>query len=306
MGYVCPERQTTADYLTSITSPSERIKDKDMVKHGIMIPQTAYEMNQYWIQSEEYKQLQVQVNKHLDTDSSQQREQIKNAHIAKQSKRARPSSPYTVSFFLQVKYILIRDIWRIKNDPSIQLFTVLSHAAMALILGSMFYEVMLSTTTTTFYYRGAAIFFAILFNAFSSLLEIFSLYETRPITEKHKTYSLYRPSADAFASTFSDVPTKLATAVTFNIPYYFLINLKRDAGAFFFYFLINIITVFAMSHLFRCIGSVSKTLPQAMVPASVLLLAFAMYTGFAIPRVQMLGWSKWISYINPLSYLLNR
>ena len=303
MGYVCPERQTTADYLTSITSPSERIKDKDMVKHGIMIPQTAYEMNQYWIQSEEYKQLQVQVNKHLDTDSSQQREQIKNAHIAKQSKRARPSSPYTVSFFLQVKYILIRDIWRIKNDPSIQLFTVLSHAAMALILGSMFYEVMLSTTTTTFYYRGAAIFFAILFNAFSSLLEIFSLYETRPITEKHKTYSLYRPSADAFASTFSDVPTKLATAVTFNIPYYFLINLKRDAGAFFFYFLINIITVFAMSHLFRCIGSVSKTLPQAMVPASVLLLAFAMYTGFAIPRVQMLGWSKWISYINPLSYL---
>lgn len=102
MGYVCPERQTTADYLTSITSPSERIKDKDMVKHGIMIPQTAYEMNQYWIQSEEYKQLQVQVNKHLDTDSSQQREQIKNAHIAKQSKRARPSSPYTVSFFCKL------------------------------------------------------------------------------------------------------------------------------------------------------------------------------------------------------------
>ncbi|EJS41517.1 pdr10p [Saccharomyces arboricola H-6] len=303
MGYVCPERQPTADFLTSITSPSERIKDQNMVKHGIAIPHTANEMHQYWLQSEECNQLQMEVNKHLQTDSFQKREEIRNAHIAKQSKRARPSSPYTVSFFMQVKYLLIRDFWRIRNDPSIQLFNVLSDAAMALILGSMFYNVMLSSTTTTFYFRGAAIFFAILFNAFSSLLEIFSLYETRPITEKHKTYSLYRPSADAFASTFSEVPTKLATAITFNVPYYFMVNLRRNAGAFFFYFLINVITVFVMSHLFRCIGSVAKTLPQAMVPASVLLLAFAMYTGFAIPRIQMLGWSKWISYINPLSFL---
>lgn len=303
MGYVCPKRQTTADFLTSITSPSERIVDQDMVNHGIMIPQTALEMNLYWLQSEEHKQLEKQVNDHLEKDSSQLREQMKNAHIAKQSKRARPSSPYTVSFLMQVKYLLYRDFWRIKNDPSIQMFIVLSHAIMALILGSMFYKAMLSPTTATFYFRGAAIFFAILFNAFSSLLEIFSLYETRPVTEKHKTYSLYRPSADALASTFSEVPTKLITAITFNVPYYFLVNLRRNAGAFFFYFLITNVAVFAMSHLFRCIGSVSKTLPQAMVPASLLLLGIAMYTGFTIPRTEMLGWSEWISYINPLAFL---
>lgn len=58
-----------------------------------------------------------------------------------------------------------------------------------------------------------------------------------------------------------------------------------------------------MSHLFRCVGSLTKTLSEAMVPASMLLLALSMYTGFAIPKKKILRWSKWIWYINPLAYL---
>lgn len=47
----------------------------------------------------------------------------------------------------------------------------------------------------------------------------------------------------------------------------------------------------------------TKTLQEAMVPASMLLLAISMYTGFAIPKTKILGWSIWIWYINPLAYL---
>ncbi len=38
-----------------------------------------------------------------------------------------------------------------------------------------------------------------------------------------------------------------------------------------------------------------------MVPGSVVLLALSMYVGFA-PKTKMLGWSKWIYWINPLQY----
>ncbi|MCG8711172.1 ABC transporter permease, partial [Brenneria sp. 4F2] len=87
------------------------------------------------------------------------------------------------------------------------------------------------------------------------------------------------------------------------IAFYFLVHFRVDAGRFFFYFLINVLAIFTMSHLFRCVGSLTKTLTEAMVPASVLLLVLSMYTGFAIPKTKMLGWAKWIWYINPLAYL---
>lgn len=303
MGYVCPSRQTTADFLTSVTSPSERTLNKDMLKKGIHIPQTPKEMNDYWIKSPNYKELMKEVDQRLLNDDEASREAIKEAHIAKQSKRARPSSPYTVSYMMQVKYLLIRNMWRLRNNIGFTLFMILGNCSMALILGSMFFKIMKKGDTSTFYFRGSAMFFAILFNAFSSLLEIFSLYEARPITEKHRTYSLYHPSADAFASVLSEIPSKLIIAVCFNIIFYFLVDFRRNGGVFFFYLLINIVAVFSMSHLFRCVGSLTKTLSEAMVPASMLLLALSMYTGFAIPKKKILRWSKWIWYINPLAYL---
>ncbi|MCB6603239.1 ABC transporter permease, partial [Erysipelatoclostridium ramosum] len=86
---------------------------------------------------------------------------------------------------------------------------------------------------------------------------MFSLYEARPITEKHRTYSLYHPSADAFASVLSEIPSKLIIAVCFNIIFYFLVDFRRNGGVFFFYFLINVIATFTLSHLFRCVGSLT-------------------------------------------------
>ncbi|CAL9737869.1 pleiotropic ABC efflux transporter of multiple drugs [Monosporozyma servazzii] len=303
MGYVSPDRQTTADFLTAITSPAERIINPEYIKKGIPVPQTPKDMYDYWVNSPEYKQLLQEVDERIANHNDENREVIKEAHIAKQSKRARPGSSYTVSYGLQIKYILRRNLWRMRNNAGVPLFMIFGNSAIALILGSGFYKVMKRGGTGSFYFRGAAMFVAILFNAFSCLLEIFSLYEARPITEKHKRYSLYHPSADAFASVISEIPVKAIVAICFNIIFYFLVDFRRNGGAFFFYLLINIVAVFAMSHLFRTVGSLTKTLSEAMVPASILLLAMSMFTGFAIPRTKMLGWSTWIWYINPLSYL---
>ncbi|CAI7084678.1 ASB_collapsed_G0013100.mRNA.1.CDS.1 [Saccharomyces cerevisiae] len=303
MGYYCPPRQTTADFLTSITSPTERIISKEFIEKGTRVPQTPKDMAEYWLQSENYKNLIKDIDSTLEKNTDEARNIIRDAHHAKQAKRAPPSSPYVVNYGMQVKYLLIRNFWRMKQSASVTLWQVIGNSVMAFILGSMFYKVMKKNDTSTFYFRGAAMFFAILFNAFSCLLEIFSLYETRPITEKHRTYSLYHPSADAFASVLSEMPPKLITAVCFNIIFYFLVDFRRNGGVFFFYFLINVIATFTLSHLFRCVGSLTKTLQEAMVPASMLLLAISMYTGFAIPKTKILGWSIWIWYINPLAYL---
>jgi ATP-binding cassette subfamily G (WHITE) protein 2 (PDR) len=55
MGFHCPDRQTTSDFLTSLTNPAERL-----VKPGFekQVPKTPDEFAAAWKNSETYAQLQ--------------------------------------------------------------------------------------------------------------------------------------------------------------------------------------------------------------------------------------------------------
>ncbi|ODQ57422.1 hypothetical protein WICANDRAFT_57680 [Wickerhamomyces anomalus NRRL Y-366-8] len=297
MGYHCPARQTTADYLTSITSPRERVASKGFENK---VPKTPKEFETYWKASPEYAKLVQEIDATLQNHDDNSKAIIKSAHNQKQAKHMRHTSPYTVSFWMQVRYLLTRDFQRIRNDLGFNLFQVWANSLMALILSSIFYN--MQSNTGSFYYRGAAMFFAVLFNGFSSFLEIMTLFEARPIIEKHKQYSLYHPSANALSSVFSQVPSKMVTSVAFNLVFYFMVNFRRNPGRFFFYYLMNLTATFSMSHFFRLVGSAASSLPEALVPAHIILLALTIFTGFVIPVNYMLGWSRWINYLDPLAY----
>jgi ATP-binding cassette subfamily G (WHITE) protein 2 (PDR) len=100
----------------------------------------------------------------------------------------------------------------------------------------------------------------------------------------------------------TDLPYKVLNALTFNLVLYFMTNLRREPGPFFFFVLISFFLTLTMSMLFRFIASVSRTLAQAMAPAAIIILAIVIFTGFAIPTRYMLGWSRWINYIDPVAY----
>lgn len=100
----------------------------------------------------------------------------------------------------------------------------------------------------------------------------------------------------------TDMPYKILNAITFNIPLYFMTNLRREPGPFFFFVLISFCVTMTMSMMFRTIGATSRSMAQAMAPTAIILLALMIYTGFAVPQAYILGWSKWIFYLDPLSY----
>ncbi|CDK26871.1 unnamed protein product [Kuraishia capsulata CBS 1993] len=300
MGFHCPERQTVPDFLTSITSASERIPEKGF-EHRV--PRTAEEFETAWKKSPEYAELAAELDDKFNSINSSHDEltnTIHAGHRAEQAKHVPPLSPYTVSYFMQVRYLTGRAMLRIRNNWSEPVSLIVSNFAIALILGSIFYN--LKDSTSEFYHRGACLFFACLFNSFNSLLEVVALYEARGIVEKHKQYGMYHPSAEAVASIISEFPNKLATSLSFNITLYFMVNLKREAGAFWFFFLNAFTSTFVMSHIFRMIGSMTKNLAQAMTPASLILLGLSTYVGFIVPTDEMLGWSRWINYIDPVAY----
>lgn len=298
MGYDCPDRQTTADYLTSLTNPAERVVRKGFENK---IPRTAEEFESYWKNSTGYKTLIGEIDAYIsENEKGEKRHDYQMSHNAKQAKTLSKRSPFTVSFFMQTRYIAGRNFLRVKGNPSITVQSIIGQLFMGLVLSSVFYN--LKNVTSSFYFRGSGIFFALLFNAFASLLEIISLFEARPIVEKHKKFALYRPSADALASIATEFPTKVIMSMAFNFPFYFMVNLRRNPGRFFFYWFTCMLTTLCMSHLFRSIGAISTSIAQAMTPATALLLAMVIFTGFVIPTPYMLGWSRWINYLNPVGY----
>nr|POE54264.1 zeb2-regulated abc transporter 1 [Quercus suber] len=99
-----------------------------------------------------------------------------------------------------------------------------------------------------------------------------------------------------------DLPKKLFTTMGFDLALYFMTNLRRTPGHFFVFLLFTFACTLTMSMYFRFIAAVSKTLAQAMAPASVFSLALVIYTGFAMPTGYMRPWFRWLNYFNPVAY----
>ncbi|CAJ0547662.1 Ff.00g044160.m01.CDS01 [Fusarium sp. VM40] len=299
LGFECPARQTTPDFLTSMTAPNERI-----VQDGFKgkVPRTPDEFATAWKNSAEYKALQVEIEEYKVAHpiNGPDAEAFRASKQAQQAKRQRLKSPYTLSYMQQIQLCLWRGWLRLKGDPGVTVGSLIGNFVMALIIGSVFYN--LDNNSSSFFQRGALLFFAVLMNAFASALEILALYAQRPIVEKHSRYALYHPSAEAIASMLCDMPYKIANTIVFNITLYFMTNLKREPGAFFFFMLMSFTVVLVMSMIFRTIASATRSLFQALVPAAILILDLVIFTGFVIPKRYMLGWCKWLYWIDPIAY----
>lgn len=299
MGYQCPDRQTTGDFLTSLTSPKERVAKPGMENK---VPRTPDEFAAYWQASPEYQELMDEINQ-FDTEfpiDGPQLQKFKDSLAASRAKHTSESSPFIISFPMQIRICMTRGWQRLKGDYSMAFSTVFGNTVMAFIISSVFYN--MQPNTASFYSRGSTLFFSILFNAMSSALEILTLYAQRPIVEKHNRYAFYRPSAEAVSSFIVDMPVKMVTSIAFNLVLYFMTNLRREVGPFFIFFLFSFCCTLVMSMLFRTVASVTRSISEALTPASLLILALVTTTGFAIPVVDMHPWFRWINYINPIAY----
>ncbi|KAE8394955.1 ABC-2 type transporter-domain-containing protein [Aspergillus alliaceus] len=299
LGFECPEQQTTPDFLTSMTSPKER-----RVRPGFenKVPRTAMEFEERWKTSHQHQQLMLGIEAYESKFNlgGESRDDFMASRRAQQASGQRRKSPYTLSYMQQTSLCLWRGWKRLLSDPSLTYIQLGGNTIMALVLGSIFFN--LHDDTNSFYGRGGLIFFALLLSAFASVLEILTLYEQRPVVEKHKQFALYHPSAEALASMLTDIPYKLLNTFCFNLTLYLMANLRREAGAVFFFLFVAFLSTMVTSSLFRTIASVSRTMSQALVPAALLVLGLIMYTGFTMPTMYMPGWSRWMAYVNPLSY----
>jgi ATP-binding cassette subfamily G (WHITE) protein 2 (SNQ2) len=299
MGWECPPRQTTPEFLTAVTDPNGRtpragFEDK--------VPKTAAEFEAYWKNSPQHTKLMQQIADYkAGTDSGKTIGRFKEIQVhQKKQPRQRKSSKYLLRYHNQLALTAKRGFQRVAGDKAYTITHVVGAVIQSLIMGSLFYNI--PATTTGAFSRGGVIFFALLYNALASLAEISHAFDNRPILLKQKGYSFYHPSAEALQKVVTDLPVKSITIIVFTIILYFLADLNRTAGQFFFFLLLLIVATMCLSAFFGALAALTKGAAQANAIAGVGILILSVYTGYMIPTTSMHPWFRWLNWLDPLAY----
>ncbi|KAJ5669606.1 CDR ABC transporter [Penicillium macrosclerotiorum] len=309
LGFECPPRWTTPDFLTSVSDPNAR-----KIKPGWenRIPRTADEFQNVYRQSEVFKANLADIDDFENEIKTQE-------HEKETARKQMTKKNYTVSFWKQVMILTHRQFLVMFGDRAALTGKWGVIIFQALIVGSLFFD--LPNTSSGVFTRGGVMFFILLFNALLALAELTAAFESRPILMKHKSFSFYRPAAYALAQVVVDVPLVFIQVVLFDLVVYFMSNLARTASQFFINLLFIFILTMTMYSFFRSLGALCASLDigeymiinenymllvthsfKATRLTGVAIQALIVYTGYLIPPWKMHPWLKWLIWINPVQY----
>ncbi|KAL8921392.1 MAG: hypothetical protein Q9208_005718 [Pyrenodesmia sp. 3 TL-2023] len=303
LGFHCPDRQTTPDFLTSVTDPAQRFHREG---YELSAPKTPVEFEQAFRKSDAYKKVLADVAEYegylRDTDC-QDAQQFKQSVQEQKSKTVSKKSSFTVSLWQQVLTCTIREFWLVFGDrPTLytKLFIIVSNG---LIVGSLFYNQPNNTEGT--FIRGGTAFFSILFLGWLQLTELMKAVSGRVVIARHKEYAFYRPSAVVLARVLADFPLIIFQVVIFGVLMYFMTNLDVDVSKFFIYELFVYVTTICITALYRMFAALSPSIDDAVRFSGTALNLLIVYTGYVIVKPQLLGqkiWFGWLYYVNPVAY----
>lgn len=291
LGFECPERWTTPDFLTSVTDKHERnIRDGWEDR----IPRSAQDFADIYKSSQTYRDTLADMDDFESTTKKLEEERLQNQSEKTQTKN------YTLPFHQQVIACTKRQFLVMTGDKASLFGKWGGLIFQGLIVGSLFFN--LQPTAAGAFPRGGTLFFLLLFNALLALAEQTAAFESKPILLKHKSFSFYRPAAFALAQTVVDVPLVFIQVVMFNIIIYFMANLARTASQFFICTLILWMVTMVTYAFFRTISAWCKTLDSATRFTGISIQILVVYTGYLIPPDSMHPWFSWLRWINWIQY----
>lgn len=304
MGFVCSPGANIADFLTSVTVPTER-----QIKPGYeaTVPESAAEFAARFEQSDVRQRMTAQATPITDNsleleiqDMQKVRGLEKNRSLS--SWFSRQKSPYHVSLGQQILACTKRQFQIIWGDRLTNILNISSALIMSLVTSSLFYN--LPNDSTSIFPRPGALFFPILLFGLNAMSEVQASFLGRPIISRHKRLAYTRPSAYAIANVITDIPLTMVALSLFEIVYYFMVGFQHDAGKFFTQWVLLLVTMLCFLSFFRMIGAWCRNFGMASQIAGVCIMGMMVYAGYLIPVPEMHVWFRWISYIDPASYCL--
>ncbi|OWB74169.1 hypothetical protein B5S31_g3950 [[Candida] boidinii] len=298
MGWFCPNRMTTPEFLTSVTDPNGR---SAIPGYEDKVPQTSDEFEEYWLNSQEYQETLAMYDNYIAQHPAT--ETVNRLELATSQRKQtlqRKKSQFVVNYFSQLYYLIQRGFQRTRGDMTYTLIYLSSFVTKGFIVGSMYYHI--PKTTDGAYSRSGILFYCLLFCALTSLAEIAHSFAHRPILVKQRSYSMYHLSGEALQEIITEVPTKIIAVIILSILAYWMPDLKHEAGAFFMFFLFLFTIQQCMSFIFKLVATLTKDGGTAHAIAGLWVLMLCVYAGFILPLPKMHHWIKWINWLDPMRY----
>ncbi|CAO3694116.1 unnamed protein product [Rhizopus stolonifer] len=213
LGFFCPPRKSTPDFLTGLCNPLEREFQPGCED---TVPKHSCEFQDRFYQSEIHQQMMHDFNEYKElTQKENKAGAFADAIRKEHQKRAPKRSPFIASFYQQVKALTVRQHHLLIKDREALISRYGTILIQSLITASCFFQIPM--TATGAFSRSGALFFSVLFNSFISQSELVRFLTGRPILEKHKQFALYRPSAFYIAQVIMDVPYAIAQGMYIHI-----------------------------------------------------------------------------------------
>ena len=100
MSWYCPPRQTTGDFLTSVTNPQERKAREGFEQR---VPPTPDDFEAYWRQSQNHTICIEEIQEHEANMGDEVLENMREVKKGMQAKHQRPKSPFINSIWMQIR-----------------------------------------------------------------------------------------------------------------------------------------------------------------------------------------------------------
>jgi ABC-type multidrug transport system ATPase subunit len=288
LGFICSEGANVADYLTSVTVPTER-KIRDGFQDSY--PRTGGDIRAAYEKSTIRAEMMAEYDYPMTELAKEQTRGFRESVQYEKHKSLPKKSPLTASFYTQVRAAVYRQYQILWGDKPTFIIKQASTLAQALIAGSLFYNA--PQNSAGLFVKSGALFFSLLFNSLLAMSEVTDSFSGRPVLAKHKGFALYHPAAFCIAQIAADIPVLLIQISHFSLVLYFMVGLKIDAGSFFTFWILIFATTMCMTALFRAIGAGFSTLDGASKVSGFIISALIMYTGYMIQKPSMHPWFVW-------------
>ena len=299
LGFHCPERQTTADFLTAITSPAERKFQKTF--NGPRYD-TAESLAQVFRSSNDYHLLQqdmIRYQENIASDASYT-SNFQSEVEGMRSKLSPKSATEPSSLGTQTLTALRRQYQLTWRDRTTLITVFILTAVNAVITSSAYY--MAPKTATGSFERSGALFFALIYFNLNALTEVPKTIRSRAILLKQHRMGYAHPVALVIAGALAEIPVAFLQALVFSCCYYFTIGLDKTASSFWIFVLIVFTHLTCISCLFRMLGAWAPNLNTGFLMGGCAVPVTCLYSGYAPPVPTMHRWGSWIRRISPTPY----
>ncbi|XP_019426186.1 PREDICTED: pleiotropic drug resistance protein 1-like isoform X2 [Lupinus angustifolius] len=215
-------------------------------------------------------------------------------------------SQYSTSFFTQCMACLWKQHWSYWRNPLYTAIRFLYSTAVALVLGSMFWNLgsKIEKQQDLFNAMGS-MYAAVLLIGIKNSTSVQPVVATeRTVFYREKAAGMYSALPYAFAQVLIELPYVLFQAIVYGIIVYSMIGFEWNVAKVFWYLFIMYFTFLYFTYYGMMSVALTPNQHISTIVSSAFYAIWNLFSGFIVPRPTMPVWWRWYSWCNPVAWSL--